>query len=105
MTDVQRQRSAEELPNMHASANWVSRQGTTGLLTALIEYLTVLLEYFNLSQSRWQGTTVIWQGLCPAWPTLGYVATAHVPPRSIAKFIATKAIGQKLTQINNSSLL
>ena len=36
MTDVQSQKSAEELPNMHASANLVSWQGTTGLLTALI---------------------------------------------------------------------
>ena len=47
MTNVQSQKSAEELPNMHASANWVSWQGTTGLLTALIEYLTVLLEYLD----------------------------------------------------------
>ena len=31
MTDVQSQKSAEELPNMHASTNWVSWQGTTGL--------------------------------------------------------------------------
>ena len=38
MTDVQIQKSAEELPNVHASANWKSWQGTTGLLTALIEY-------------------------------------------------------------------
>ena len=38
MTDVQSQKSAKELPNMHASANWVSWQGTTDLLTALIEY-------------------------------------------------------------------
>ena len=60
MTDIQSQKSAEELPNMHASANWVSWQGTTGLLTALIEYLTVLLEYLDLLQSRWQGTTGIW---------------------------------------------
>ena len=37
MTDVQSQKSAEELPNMHASTNWVSWQGTTGLLTTLIE--------------------------------------------------------------------
>ena len=44
MTDVQSQKSAKELPNMHASANWVSWQGTTDLLTALIEYLTGLLE-------------------------------------------------------------
>ena len=44
MTDIQSQKSAKELPNMHASANWVSWQGTTDLLTALIEYLTVLLE-------------------------------------------------------------
>ena len=63
MTDVQSQKSAEELPNMHASANWVSWQGTNGLLTALIEYLTVLLEYFDLLESRrWalQGTIGIW---------------------------------------------
>ena len=33
MTDVQSQKSAEELPNVHASTNWVSWQGTTGLLT------------------------------------------------------------------------
>ena len=59
MTDVQSQKSAEELPNMHASSNWVSWQGTTGLLTALIECLTVLLEYLDLVQSRWQGTTGI----------------------------------------------
>ena len=44
MTDVQSQKSAKELPNMHASVNWVSWQGTIDLLTALIEYLTVLLE-------------------------------------------------------------
>ena len=50
-----KQKSAEELPNMHASANWVSWQGTTGLLTALIEYLTVLLEYPELFQSKWWG--------------------------------------------------
>ena len=30
MTDVQSQKSAEELLNMHASANWVSWQNTTG---------------------------------------------------------------------------
>ena len=48
MTDIQSQKSFEELPNMHASNNWVSWQGTTGLLTALIEYLTVLLEYLDL---------------------------------------------------------
>ena len=48
MTDVQSQKSTEELPNMHASANWVSWQGTAGLLTALIDYLTVLLEYLDL---------------------------------------------------------
>ena len=48
MTDVQSHKSAEDLPNMHASANWVSWQGTTGSLTALIKYLTVLLEYLNL---------------------------------------------------------
>ena len=48
MTDVQSQKSAEELPNMHTSANWVSWQGTTGLLTALIEYSTILLEYLDL---------------------------------------------------------
>ena len=48
MTDVQSQKSAKELPNMHASASWVSWQGTTGLLTSLIEYLTVLLEYLDL---------------------------------------------------------
>ena len=47
MTDVQSQKSFEELPNMHATDNWVSWQGTTGLLTALIEYLTVLLEYLD----------------------------------------------------------
>ena len=47
MTDVQRQKSAEELPNMHASANWVSWQGTTSLLTTLIECLTVLLQYLD----------------------------------------------------------
>ena len=52
MTDVQSQKSAEELRNMHASINWVSQQGTNGLLTALIEYLTVLLEYLDLLQSR-----------------------------------------------------
>ena len=34
MTDVQSRKSAEELPNMHASSNWVSWQGTTGLVTA-----------------------------------------------------------------------
>ena len=33
MTDVQSQKSAKELPNMHASASWVSSQGTTDLLT------------------------------------------------------------------------
>ena len=60
MTDVQSQKSAEELPNMHASANWVSWQGTNDLLTALMEYLTVLLEHLDLLQSRWQGTTDIW---------------------------------------------
>ena len=48
MTDVQSQKSAKELPSMHTSANWVSWQDTTGLLTALIEYFTVLLEYLNL---------------------------------------------------------
>ena len=48
MTDVQSHKSAEDLPNMHASANWVSWQGTTGSLTTLIKYLTVLLEYLNL---------------------------------------------------------
>ena len=48
MTDVQSQKSAEELPNMHASANCVSWQGTTGLLTALIKYLIVLLEHLDL---------------------------------------------------------
>ena len=46
MTNIQS--TAEELPNMHASTNWVSWQGTTGLLIALIECLTVLLEYFGL---------------------------------------------------------
>ena len=60
MTDVQSQKFAVELPNMHASANWVSWQGTTGLLNALIEYLTVLLEYLDLLQSKWQGTAGIW---------------------------------------------
>ena len=45
---------------MHVSTKWVSWQGTTGLLTALIEYLTVLLENLDLLQSRWQGTTGIW---------------------------------------------
>ena len=44
MTDVQSQKSAEELPNMHVSANWVSWQSTIHLLTALIEYLTFLLD-------------------------------------------------------------
>ena len=53
MTDVQSQKSFEELPNMHASDNWVSWQGTTGLLTALVKYLTVLLEYLDHLQSRW----------------------------------------------------
>ena len=48
MTDVQSQKSAEELPNIHASANWVSWQRTTGLMTALIEHFTVLLEYLDL---------------------------------------------------------
>ena len=38
MTDVQSQKSAEELLNMHAFTNWVSWQGTIGLLTGLIEY-------------------------------------------------------------------
>ena len=47
MIDVQSQKSAEELPNMHASTNWVSWQGTNGLLTALIEHLIVLLEYLK----------------------------------------------------------
>ena len=60
MTEVQSQKSAEELPNMHASTTWVSWQGTTGLPTALIEYLTVLLEYLDLLLSNWQGTTGIW---------------------------------------------
>ena len=60
MTDVQSQKSAEGLPNMYASANWVSWPGTTGLLTVLIQYLTVLLEYLDRLQSRWQGTTGIW---------------------------------------------
>ena len=59
MTDIQSKKSTEELLNMHASANWVSWQGTAGLLTALIEYLNVLLEYLDLLQSRWQGTTGI----------------------------------------------
>ena len=77
MTDVQSQRSAE---NMHASANWVSWQCTTGLLTALIEYLTV-----QLVQSRWQGTTGIWYGPGLAWLTLSYTTT-H-PPRSATKFV------------------
>ena len=54
MTDVQSQKSAEELPNMHAFTNWVGWQGTTGLLTALIKYLTVLLEYLDFLQCRWQ---------------------------------------------------
>ena len=44
ITNVQSQNSVKELLNMHASANWVSWQGTTGLLTVLIEFLTVLLE-------------------------------------------------------------
>ena len=48
MTGVQSQKSAEELPHMHASTNWVSWQGTTGLLTALIEYMTVVLEYLDI---------------------------------------------------------
>ena len=43
MTDVQSQKFAEELPNMHA----------TGLLTALTEYLIVLFEYLDFLQSRW----------------------------------------------------
>ena len=60
MIDVQNQKSAEELPNMHASANWVSWQGTNSLVAVLIEYLTVLLEYLDPLQSRWQGTTGIW---------------------------------------------
>ena len=60
MTDVQSQKSAEELPNMHTSTNWVIWQGTNGLLTTLIEYLHVLLEYLDLLQSRWQGTIGIW---------------------------------------------
>ena len=60
MIDVQSQKSAEKLPNMHASTNWVSWQSTTGLLTALIEYLIVLLEYGDLLQSRRQSTTGIW---------------------------------------------
>ena len=47
MTYVQSQKS-EELPNMHAFANWVSWQDTIGLLTALIEYLIILLEYIDL---------------------------------------------------------
>ena len=33
MTDVQSQKSAKELPYMHASTSWVSSQGTTDLLT------------------------------------------------------------------------
>ena len=70
MTDVQSQKSAEELPNMHVSTSWVSWQGTTGLLTALIENLTVLLEYLELLQSRWQGTTGIWQAPYLAHPWL-----------------------------------
>ena len=45
---VQSQKSTEELLNMHSSTKWVSWQGITGLLTALIEYLTVLLEYLDL---------------------------------------------------------
>ena len=56
MTDIQSQKSAEELPNMHASA--ISWQGRTGLLTALIECLTVLLEYLDLFCNR--GTICIW---------------------------------------------
>ena len=35
MTDVQSQKSVEELPNMHASTNWVSWQGTTGFSDCL----------------------------------------------------------------------
>ena len=57
MTDIQSQKSAEELPNMDAFVIW---QGTTGLLTALKEWLTVLLEHLDLLQIRWQGTTGIW---------------------------------------------
>ena len=34
ITDVQSQKTAEKLPNVHASANWVSWQDTSGLLTA-----------------------------------------------------------------------
>ena len=60
MTGVQSQKSAEELPNMHASANGVSWQDTTGLLTALKEYVTDLLEYLDILQSTWQDTTRIW---------------------------------------------
>ena len=44
MTDVQSQKSAEELPDM--------QHPPTGLLTALIEYLSVLLEYLDLLQFR-----------------------------------------------------
>ena len=97
---IQSQKSTEELPDMHAFANWESWQGTTGLLTALIEYLTVLLEHLNLLQSRWQGITGIRQGLGPAWHTLDY-ATAHLL-RSATELcfylldVATKAIGQRL---------
>ena len=75
MTVFQSQKSAEELPNMHASANWISWQSTTGLLTALIEYLTVLLSILIFLQSRCMaGHNRHLVG--SAWPTLCYV-TAH----------------------------
>ena len=81
---------------MHASANWVSWQGTTGSLTALKEYLTVLLKYLYLLQEHKRH-------LGPVWPTLGY-ATAH-PTRFSTEFfylldVATKAIGQRLHDTN-----
>ena len=64
---------------MHASANWVSWQGTTDLLTALIDCSTrVSRSSFCDLGGREQ------QAFGRAWLTLGYV-TAQ-PPRFVTEF-------------------
>ena len=81
MTDVQSQKSAEELPNMHASANWVSWQGTTGLVTNCFNIIfdcsiRVSRSFCNLGCRAQQAFGM-------AWALPGHPCLRHCPhPRS-----------------------
>ena len=105
MTDAQSQKSAEELRNMHASANWVSWWLADCFNRIFDCSIRVYRSFCNLDGNAQQAFGRAWA--CLAHPWLCH----YLHPRFATKFVfylldvATKAIGQMLTQINNGSLL